>query len=62
MVPRKSCGDAAKVKDRVVKNQRGVVTLDKKLFKRLVESMGQMDEIADGDMTTAEVVAITPYA
>jgi hypothetical protein len=29
-------------------NQRGVVTLDKKLFKRLVESMGQMDEIARG--------------
>jgi putative transcriptional regulator len=27
---------------------RGVVTLDKKVFKRLVESMGQMDEIVRG--------------
>ena len=31
-----------------MENQRGVVTLDKKLFKRLVESMGQMDEIVRG--------------
>jgi putative transcriptional regulator len=28
-----------------------VVTLDKKLFKRLVESMGQMDEIVRGVRT-----------
>ncbi len=34
--------------DGVAENQRGVVTLDKKLFKRLVESMGQMDEIVRG--------------
>ena len=27
---------------------RGVVTLDKKVFKRLVEGMGQMDEIVRG--------------
>ena len=32
----------------VAENQRGVVTLDKKVFKRLVESMGQMDEIVRG--------------
>jgi putative transcriptional regulator len=30
-------------------NQRGAVTLDKKVFKRLVESLGQMEEIARGD-------------
>jgi len=30
------------------KDQCGVVTLDKKLFKRLVDSMGQMDETVRG--------------
>ena len=30
------------------KIKRGVVTLDKKIFKRLVDSMGQMDEIVRG--------------
>jgi putative transcriptional regulator len=38
----------AEREDGVAENQRGVVTLDKKLFKRLVESMGQMDEIVRG--------------
>jgi putative transcriptional regulator len=38
----------AQREDGVAENQRGVVTLDKKLFKRLVESMGQMDEIVRG--------------
>lgn len=32
----------------VTENQCGVVTMDKKLFSRLVESMGQMDEIVRG--------------
>jgi putative transcriptional regulator len=38
----------AQREDDIAENQRGVVTLDKKLFKRLVESMGQMDEIVRG--------------
>jgi hypothetical protein len=32
----------------VAEYQRGVVTLDKKLFRRMVESTGQMDEIVRG--------------
>ncbi len=32
----------------IAENQCEVVTVDKKLFKRLVESMGQMDEIVRG--------------
>jgi putative transcriptional regulator len=38
----------AEREDGIAENQCGVVTLDKKLFKRLVESMGQMDEIVRG--------------
>jgi putative transcriptional regulator len=38
----------AQREDDIAEDQRGVVTLDKKLFKRLVESMGQMDEIVHG--------------
>jgi putative transcriptional regulator len=38
----------AQRKDDITENQRGVVTLDKRLFKRLVENMGQMDEIVRG--------------
>jgi len=41
----------AQGEDDIAENQRGVVTLDKKLFKRLVESMGQMDEIVRGVRT-----------
>src|SRR5450631_2744460 len=35
-------------KDSFTAYQREVVAMDKKLFKRLVESMGQMDEIVRG--------------
>src|SRR5579859_3721466 len=38
----------AEREDGIAENQCGVVTLDKKLFKRLVDSMGQMDEIVRG--------------
>jgi putative transcriptional regulator len=38
----------AEREDGIAENQCGVVTLDKQLFKRLVESMGQMDEIVRG--------------
>jgi len=37
--------------DGITANQRGVVAVDKKLFKRLVESVGQMDEIVRGVRT-----------
>jgi len=34
--------------DGIAVNQRGEAALDKKLFKRLVESMGEMHEIVRG--------------